>query len=70
MGMTDTERSSLKPEHADRAGEGLLTAGMQQLEEQRASLSRQWVDGAVRLHVQGFQRCRSSQLVSGLVCHL
>lgn len=45
--MTDTERSSLKPEHADRAGQGLLTAGMQQLEEQRANPSCQWVDGAV-----------------------
>lgn len=46
-GMTDTERSPLKPEHADRAGQGLLTAGMQQLEEQRANPSCQWVDGAV-----------------------
>lgn len=47
MGMTDTERSSLKPEHADKAGEGLVTAGMQQLEEQKANLSYHCVDGAV-----------------------
>lgn len=42
--MTETERSSLKLEHPDKAGECLVTAGMQQLEEQRASLCCQWVD--------------------------
>lgn len=44
MGMTETERSSLKLEHPDKAGECLVTAGMQQLEEQRANLCCQWVD--------------------------
>lgn len=42
--MTETERSSLKLEHPDKAGECLVTAGMQQLEEQRANLCCQWVD--------------------------